>query len=109
MISLTAVVRPAHDVGSYVLRDVSARLREFDHVLCAPGQILVTVPQLGTALLTESRTLLTVHIMTSTEDAAARACAALLRELRNAVGSVAASRDLSVGWTREEVGVTARF
>lgn len=95
MISLVAQLRTSPGVGSAALRDVSAHLRSFDHVLCAPGQYLVTLPA-GTALVDESRTMLTVDLTVATEDAAARACAALTREVQVAVGGFG----VEISWSR---------
>ncbi len=102
MISLVAQLRTAPGVGSAALRDVSAHLRSFDHLLCAPGRYLVTLPT-GTALIDESRTLLRVNLVVETEDAAARACAALAREVATAVGGFG----VVIGWTRHEVSALA--
>ena len=97
MISLVAQLRTAPGVGSAALRDVSTHLRSFEHLLCAPGQYLVTLPT-GTALVDESRTVLRVDIVVASEDAAARACAALAREVDAAVGSFG----IVVSWSRRE-------
>lgn len=102
MISLTARVRPAHEASSYLIREVATRLREFDHVRCAPGQLLVSVPQLGSALVSETRSELLVNVVMPNEDAAARASAALVREVTTAVGSRVSARHLSITWTREQ-------
>jgi hypothetical protein len=92
--TLVASIRPAPAAGTYVLRGLSARLRVHPHVNCAPGQLLVTVPRLGTILVSELRTLLRVDITVESEDAAARACATLLREIGSA--------DVVIGWARDE-------
>lgn len=102
MISLTARVRPAHEASSYLIREVATRLREFNNVQCAPGQLLVSVPQLGSALVSETRSELVINVVMPDEDAAARAGAALVREVTAAVGNRASSRHLSISWTREE-------
>ena len=83
MISLVATVRPA-----------TAALRAFDHAELSDGQLLVTVPQLGTVLVSELRNSLRVNIAVETEDAAARACAALVRTL----GS-----EVAIAWSREQL------
>ena len=103
MISLLAQLRTAPGVGSAALRDVSARLRAFDHVLCAPGQYLVSLPA-GTALVTESRTLLTVDFAVASEDAAARACATLASEVHAAIGGFG----VHVAWSRRDLPVAVR-
>ena len=102
MISLTAHIRPAHEAGSYFIRHVSARLREFNHVPCAPGQIIALIPELGSALISETRSELVINIAMDTEDAAARASAALMREVAHAVGSRVSSRHVTITWTRNE-------
>jgi len=91
--SLVASIRPAPAVGPYVLRSVMARLRVHPHLACAPGQLLVTVPRLGTVLVSELRTLLRVEVTVDSEDSAARACATLMRELGSA--------DVVIGWARD--------
>lgn len=102
MISLTAHIRPAHEAGSYFIRHVSARLREFDHVPCAPGQLIAVIPGLGSALISETRSELVINIATETEDAAARASAALVREVSHAVGSRVTSRHVTITWSRND-------
>ena len=77
-----------------MLRSVSARLRVHSHVNCAPGQLMVTVPRLGTVLVSELRTMLRVDITVESEDAAARACATLVREIGSA--------NVVIGWARDE-------
>ena len=94
MFTLVASIRPAPAVGPYVLRSVSARLRVHSHVNCAPGQLMVTVPRLGTVLVSELRTMLRVDITVESEDAAARACATLVREIGSA--------NVVIGWARDE-------
>ena len=96
MFTLVASIRPAPAVGPYVLRSVSARLRVHSHVPCAPGQLLVTVPRLGTVLVSELRTLLRIDITVETEDAAARACATLTREIGSANVVISWARDTSL-------------
>lgn len=98
--TLVASIRPAPAAGPSVLRSVSARLRVHSHVTCAPGQLLVTVPRLGTVLVSELRTLLRVDIAVETEDAAARACATLVREIGSA--------NVVIGWARDESLSTSR-
>ena len=93
MFTLVASIRPALAVGPYVLRRVIAGLRVHSHIDCAPGQLLVTVPRVGTVLVSELRTLLRVEITVDSEDAAARACATLVR----AIGSP----DVVIGWARD--------
>jgi hypothetical protein len=107
VISLTARVRPTGDGGAYLIRHVGDRLREFDVVRCAPCQFLVTIPGLGSALVTETRREVALNVLMRNEDAAARAGAAIMRELRNAVGGAAATDLLDVAWIREEL-VSAR-
>lgn len=102
MISLVAQLRTAPGVGSAALRDVSAHLRSFDHLLSTPGQYLVTLPA-GTALIDESRTVITVDFVITSEDAAARACAALAREVQAAVGGFG----VVVSWSRRELASLA--
>ena len=102
MISLTAHIRPAHEAGSYLIRHVSARLREFDHVPCAPGQLIAMIPGLGSVLVSETRSELVVNVAMDTEDAAARASAALMREVSQAVGSRVSSRHVTITWTRND-------
>jgi len=92
--TLVASIRPAPAVGPSVLRGVSARLRVHSHVKCTPGRLLVTVPRLGTVLVSELRTLLRVDIIVESEDAAARACATLVREIGSA--------EVVIGWARDE-------
>ena len=103
MISLVAEVRTAPGVGSAALRDVSARLRSFDSVLCAPGRYRATLPS-GTALVEESRTALWVDFVVESEDSAARACAALEREVKSAVGGFG----ITVTWGRREIAAARR-
>ena len=91
--TLVTSIRPAPAVGPYVLRSVIARLRVHSHVHCAPGQLLVTVPRLGTVLVSELRTFVRVDLTVDSEDAAARACATLVREIGTA--------DVVIGWTRD--------
>ena len=93
MFTLVASIRPAPAVGPYVLRRVIAGLRVHSHVDCAPGQLLVTVPRVGTVLVSELRTFLRVDITVDSEDAAARACATLIREI--------GTTDVVIGWARE--------
>ena len=93
MFTIVASIRPAPAVGPYVLRSVTARLQVHPHVQTAPGQLMVSVPRLGTVLVTELRTMLNVNIVVASEDSAARACAALVRELGSA--------DVVVGWARD--------
>ena len=96
MFTLVASIRPAPQAGPHVLRLVSARLRVHAHVPCAPGQMLVTVPRLGTVLISEMRTLLRVDIIVETEDTAARACATLVREIGSANVVISWARDTSL-------------
>jgi hypothetical protein len=103
VISLVAHLRTAPGVGSAALRDVSAHLRGFDHVFCAPGQYLVTLPA-GTALVDESRTGLLVDIVVATEDAAARACATLAHEIAASVGE----STVMVSWKRRALAASPR-
>ena len=91
--TLVASIRPAPAVGASVLRGVIGRLRVHPHVNCAPGQVLVTVPRLGTVLVSELRTLLRVDNTVESEDAAARACATLVREIGSA--------SVVIGWARD--------
>lgn len=77
--SLVALVRSS--AGSQQLRELAARLRRHEHLTFGPGQLLVTVPSLGTVVLTESRTMIEIDLVVASEDAAARACAALVREI----------------------------
>ena len=55
---------------------------------------MVTVPRLGTVLVSELRTMLRVDITVEGEDAAARACATLVREIGSA--------NVVIGWARDE-------
>jgi len=103
VISLVAQLRTAPGVGSAALRDVSAHLRSFDHVLCAPGQYLVSLP-VGTALIAESRTVVTIDLVVTSEDAAARACAAVAREVEAALGGFG----VVVSWARREMPAPAQ-
>ena len=96
MFTLVASIRPAPAVGPHVLRSVSARLRVHPHVICTPGQLLVAVPRLGTVLISELRTLLRVDVVVETEDAAARACATLVREIGSANVVISWARDTSL-------------
>ncbi len=89
--SLVALVRSLS--GSQELRDLAARLRENEHVSFGPGQLLMTIPRLGTVVVTESRTLIEIDLVVESEDAAARACAALVRELGMAPVTLAWMRD----------------
>jgi len=91
--TLVASIRPAPAVGPYVLRGVIARMRVHSHVDCAPGQLLVTVPRIGTVLVSELRTMLRIDLTVDSEDAAARACATLIREI--------GTTDVVIGWARE--------
>ncbi len=93
MFSLVASVRPAPSLGPTVLRRVVAGLRVHAHVDCAPGQVLVTVPRIGTALVSELRSVLLVELVVDSEDAAARACATLVREI--------GSSDIVISWARD--------
>ena len=103
MISLVAQLRTAPGVGSAALRDVSTHLRSFEHVLCAPGRYLVTLPA-GTVLVDESRTVVVIDLVVASEDAAARACAAVAREVDAAVGGFG----VVVTWARREQSVPAQ-
>ena len=103
MISLVAQLRTAPGVSSAALRDVSAHLRTFEHVLCAPGRYLVTLPA-GTVLVDESRTVVVIDVVVPTEDAAARACAAIAREVAGALGGFG----VLVSWARRELPVAAQ-
>ena len=102
VISLTARVRPSHEAGSHLIRSVSARLREHNHVLLASGQIITLIPELGSTLISEKRGELVVNIAMDSEDAAARASAALTREVTHAVGSRVSSRHVTITWTRND-------
>jgi hypothetical protein len=53
----------------------------------------------GTALVDESRTVLRVSLVVDSEDAAARACAALCLEVQAAVGGFG----VVVSWERREL------
>jgi hypothetical protein len=103
VISLVAEVRTAQGIGPAALRDVSAHLRSYDSVLCAPGRYLVTLGA-GTALVEESRTALWIDFVVDSEDAAARACAALTREVHIAVGGFG----IIVTWSRRDVAQFVR-
>ena len=100
MISLVAQLRTAPGVGSAALRDVSTHLRAFEYVLCAPGRYLVTLPA-GTVLVDESRTVVVIDLVVASEDAAARACAAVAREVDAAVGGFG----VVLSWDRRELPV----
>lgn len=92
MFSLVAIVRSS--ASSQELRDLAARLRENEHVGFGPGQLLVTLPTVGTVVMTESRTLIEIDLVVENEDAAARACAALVREIGDA--------PVALTWLRDE-------
>ena len=92
MFSLVALVRST--AGSQQLRDLAARLRENEHLAFGPGQLLVTLPALGTVVMTESRTMIEIDLVVTSEDAAARACAALVREIGDA--------PVVLSWLRDE-------
>ncbi len=99
MPSLVATLRAQPATGCAPLRDLSARLLTNPAVACAPGQHLVTLPQVGTVLVDETRTTLRIHVTTDGEDAAARACAALLRLVADVSPAVV------VSWARADEGV----
>jgi hypothetical protein len=90
--SLVAILRSS--TSSQELRDLATRLREHEHVGFGPGQLLVTIPAVGTVIMTESRTLIEIDLVVENEDAAARACAALVR----AIGSA----PVALTWLRDE-------
>jgi hypothetical protein len=102
VISLTARIRPTSRAGVHLLKLVSDRLRDLDHVVCAADQLLVNIPGLGTVLVTETPAETLLNLVARSEDAAAPARATVTHEVDAAIGSRAAAKLLTVTWTREE-------